>query len=717
MKKSLLIILTLLLSFSVFSQENRITVDFKNQEITDIIYSIADMCEVSVFIDETVTGRTTFHFEDKDFSSAMQRFCEYCQLYMEKKSNIYYFSKIYIKENKQKFDVQAENVNVEQLLIHLSREAKTTILYDMLPNMNVTVRTTNSTLPDILNLIVIKLNGFSVERVGSGYYLCKSSTSTARRNFDSYKLFELDSEKGIYGLDLQSASSLNVIDDLFKKAGKEYSLINVKSVNLEKLYFDNKSFDDLLKLILEQSSCDFSIDNGIYYIFEVRKQDLVKSHKKVEIIKVQHYSVENIVSLIPNEYNAGSFIKADKATNTIYITGSNEEITPIINFINQIDVPLEDRYYQKFTLVNVNVKDVVSIIPKNLLFSEITIVPNSNSFVTQVNKERENELNEYLKILDQKMESYPVNLKYIKSSELLQYLPPSVNKEAVIVTQNDSLIFLNTTKEVYNQFIKELELIDKPKKQIKYQMLVVQQQKSDSFNISGSVGATTETIDNPKHSVSLSEVMNIHFDIISEFGLNFAINFNAQLAENKSHILADTTLNGISGQTVTFANTNTFRFYNADISDANTTTTTIYKTTVKEITTGLNISINGWVSGDGMVTVDVNAQISKRGQATSEKDIPSTSEKKITTNVRTKSGSPVIISGLLQQEDDTESSETPGLAKIPLLGYLFKKEKNSSVETELVIYLIPFVEETEAENELSIMRIKRMYEQYVLEAE
>ena len=211
MKKSLLIILTLLLSFSVFSQENKITVDFKNQEITDIIYSIADMCEVSVFIDETVTGRTTFHFEDKDFSSAMQRFCEYCQLYMEKKSNIYYFSKIYIKENKQKFDVQAENVNVEQLLIHLSREAKTTILYDVLPNMNVTVRTTNSTLPDILNLIVIKLNGFSVERVGSGYYLCKSSTSTARRNFDSYKLFELDSEKGIYGLDLQSASSLNVI--------------------------------------------------------------------------------------------------------------------------------------------------------------------------------------------------------------------------------------------------------------------------------------------------------------------------------------------------------------------------------------------------------------------------------------------------------------------------------------------------------------------------
>ena len=716
MKKRLSIIALVLLSFvHLFAQQNKISVDFRNQEISDIIYSIADMSGISVFLDETVTGKATFHFEDTDFDSAMERFCDYCQLYMTKKNSIYYFSKIQIKENKLKFDVQAENVNVEQFLIHLSRESKTTILYDTLPNINITIRTTSSTLSEILNLIVIKLNGFSVERIGTGYYLCKSSTGNARRNFDSYKLFELDSEKGIYALDLQNASSINVIDDLFKKAGKEYSFINVKPVTLEKLYFDNKPFDDLLKLILEQSSCDYSVDNGIYYIFEVRKQDLVKSHKKIEIIKVENYPVDNILSLIPSELNSGNFVKADKTSNSLYITGSTEEITPIVKFIQQIDVPLEGRYYKKFILVNVNVKDVVTIIPKSLLYSDISIVPNSNSFVTQVTEQREKELDDYLKILDQKMKSYPVNLKYIKSSELLQFLPPSINKEDIVITQNDSLVFLNTTKEVYEQFINELELIDKPKKQIKYQILVVQQQKSDGFNISGSMGASNEEITNPLHLVSLSEIMNIHFDIISEFGLQFALNFNAQLAESKSHILVDTTLNGISGQTVTFANTNTFRFYNADISDATTTTTTIYKTSVKEITSGLNISINGWVSGDGMVTVDVTAQISKQGQASDDKGIPSTSEKKITTNVRTKSGSPVIISGLLQQEEDYESSGTPGLAKIPLLGYLFKKEKNSSVETELIIYLIPFVEETEAENELNTMRVKRLYEKYVME--
>ena len=207
--------------------------------------------------------------------------------------------------------------------------------------------------------------------------------------------------------------------------------------------------------------------------------------------------------------------------------------------------------------------------------------------------------------------------------------------------------------------------------------------------------------------------------MVSIFGGNIAIIllnyfFNANLAEGKSHVLVDTTLNGLSGQTVTFSNTNTYRYLNPEAYEA--TSTTVYKSSIKEITTGLNISINGWVSGDGMITVDVTAQISKQGQSNSDA-IPATSEKKITTNVRTQSGSPIIISGLLQLEEDSTDKGTPGLKDVPLLGYLFKNETNSKADTELVIYLIPFVEETEAENELSIMRIKRMYEQYVLEAE
>ena len=39
--------------------------DFRNQKVSDVIYALADICEESVFVDETVNGNVTFHFEDK----------------------------------------------------------------------------------------------------------------------------------------------------------------------------------------------------------------------------------------------------------------------------------------------------------------------------------------------------------------------------------------------------------------------------------------------------------------------------------------------------------------------------------------------------------------------------------------------------------------------------------------------------------------------------
>lgn len=724
MKKifTIFFILALILSSS-FTQEakenikssNLIQIDFRNQEISDVIYAISDMCGKSVFIDETVKGKVSFKFEDADYDKAVNRFCDYAQIFVEKKDNIYYFSKIKIEQNKSRLSVQCENVNVEQFLVQLSRKTQTTILYDQLPTINITVRTTDSTIVDVLNLITIKLNGFTVERIGTGYYLCKSSTSTAKRNMDSYKLTLVDSEKQIYDLNLQKAQSLNVIDDLFKKGEKEYSFINVKSITIENMFYSNKTFDELLKLLLEQSNCDYSIDNNIYYIFEVQKKDLIKGHKKTQIIHLENYSVETIVNLIPSDFNASSFLKIDRENNSIYITGSTEEITPIINFIKQIDVPLEGRYYKKFTLINANVKEIVPIIPKKLLYSDIIVVPNSNSFITQVTPEREKQLADYLQVVDQKGNAYPVTLKYIKSSDLIQNLPPSVSKELIILTQNDSFIFLNTTEEVYKQFLKELEYIDKPNKQIKYQILVLQKEKNSGLNISGSTSEKyTSEAPSMDHSVNLSNIANITFDIVSEFGINFAVSLNAQISEEKSHILADTTLNGISGKAVSFSNTSTARY---TFNDAKDISTGISSATIKEISSGLNISITGWVSGDGMVTVDVSAEISneKQSASTNSSGMPNTSSKKITTNVRTKSGEPLVIGGLLQQEQRDSDSRVPFLGKIPILGYLFKSKDNSNMESEFVIYLIPFVEDTESSLEKKNSRIKRLYDTYIAE--
>ena len=68
-----LIFFTLLNAMPLCSQESdkSIYMDFRNQKISDIIYSVAEACGESVIMDETVNGSATFRFEDKDFESAI----------------------------------------------------------------------------------------------------------------------------------------------------------------------------------------------------------------------------------------------------------------------------------------------------------------------------------------------------------------------------------------------------------------------------------------------------------------------------------------------------------------------------------------------------------------------------------------------------------------------------------------------------------------------
>lgn len=711
----LLILLSLGFPFYAQEESSSIYMDFRNQKISDIIYSVADVCGKSVIIDETVTGSATFRFEDSDFESALERFARHCSLYVEKNDGVYFVTKVQIRtiENGM-LSVNAEDVQIAPFLNMLSRYTNRTVLSDSLPNTTVTIRVTEASLEDILNLAIVKLPGFCLERIADGFYITKSAGTSSRRSID---IFTMTESGGKFSCNIQKASFANVIEALFKKGCKEYSLLSKPSATLENVSYTDREFNELLSLLLNQCSCDFSVRTDVYYIYEIQKKDVIKKFKETRIIRLKNMSLENLSSVMPNELNAQGFIKQDKSSNSIILTGSASEINPIEEFIKQIDVPLEDRNYKSFYFENANAKDTAALIPKELLLSDIIMLPSDNGFVTQVTNESCAKLSEFIAVIDSRKQSRAVRLKYIKSDELIKSLPQTAGKENVTETSEPTLIFFSGTDSQYEKFLADLNEIDRPKQQIKYQLLVIQRQKTGGLNAGSSFSAeNTDSGAGSSWSGMLSNIFSINFDIISKFGVQFAGSLNAELSEGKSRVLADTTLNGISGESLSFSNTNTTRYRDIIVD----TKGDLYTSTTREISSGLTLSINGWAGGDGMVTVKVDAQVSKQGSSESSSGSnaadampPSTTEKKVSTNVRTKSGEPVVIGGLFQTEEEISEKRAPLLGKIPLLGWLFKKKVVSAVETEFVIYLVPSVEnmaerETLSEKE-NLLRLKRKY--------
>ena len=416
----------LFFAFSLSAQETdtSIYMDFRNQKISDIIYSVAEICGKSVLIDETVTGAATFRFGDKDFESALARFARHCQLYVENNDGVYSVSKVHIESRADgKLAIGTENVMVEPFINMLSRYTNRTILFDSLPNATVTIRAQEASLEDVLNLTIVKLPGFGLERIADGYYITKSGGNLGRRNID---VFTVSEAGGKFSVNIQKAAFANVIETLFKKGKREYALLAKPAVQLENMEYADKDFDGLLNLILYQSNCDCSVNDGIYYIYEIQKKDVVKNFKETRIIQLKNIGTETLSSLLPNELNTAGFIKADKNSNSVILTGSPAEIMSIENFIQKIDVGDTGRNFRSFYLENISVKDAMAAIPKTMLMSDVIVLPSANGFVTQVTNESGDVLSDFLNLLDDKKHNKVVKLKYIKSDELFKALPPSV---------------------------------------------------------------------------------------------------------------------------------------------------------------------------------------------------------------------------------------------------------------------------------------------------
>ena len=691
--------------------------DFRNQNISDILMILADMGKKSIIIDPSVTGTATFYFSDSSFEEALYRFADACNLFYEKRNNAYYVSRVQISMAQDLVSVKAEDVDIEMLIKNISRNVGKTILYDPLPRAAISINSHQSNLKDLLEVIIKKYAEYSVQEENGAFYLKRASDSSSaspgrlgsnaiRKNGD------------LYTMEIQRGSFSSIIVQLFRMGGKEYSLLQRTDSTLDNLYYDKKSFDELLALILEQANCDFIVSNGIYYIYEIQRRDVLKNYKNIMVIQIQNIPVEEAVSLLPSDFSSPSFIKVNKSTNSVYLTGSTTEIEPIANFLGIIDTPSIDKEIMRFELQYLKVSDFFTLLPKELSATGPLAIPDTNSFVVNLSSDMSEKFNAFIGLVDKGNIGTPVHLKYIKSDELVQNLPPSVQKDDVIVSSDPTLVFFRGTEEKRNNFIEHLKLIDQPKPQIRYQLLVIQYQRNDNLNWNRSFTMNGNPAEDHSDIIlgTFSNLVNVQFDVISGFGYQMALQLNLQLGEDRAKVLADTTLNGITGQDIKFENTNTFRYRDTTIDPE--TGKPFYTGVTREIRSGLVLGINGWVSGDGMVTMKVNAVVSKQDEsganASATTNPPPTSERVVNTQVRTKSGTPIVIGGLLQMEKTEMVSKTPFLGSIPLLGKLFRDITRSEITTEMIIYIIPYVHHGDEASPNYDKRLEDYYNKYIL---
>ena len=132
--------------------------------------------------------------------------------------------------------------------------------------------------------------------------------------------------------------------------------------------------------------------------------------------------------------------------------------------------------------------------------------------------------------------------------------------------------------------------------------------------------------------------------------------------------------------------------------------------------TGITLEIEPIVQANGLVDLKISQQLSEarplgEGQNRKEPDILN---REISTSLTLRDGGSLLMGGLISETQSDDQRGVPGIAKLPILGRLFRSDNLDVDRTELIILVIPYVIADHAEGwELT----KRMKEELELHKE
>ena len=468
MKCLAVLLAALFLSIGVAGAQQIKEMEFKNQAIVDILLALAEMSGKSIVPDETVTGTASYYFNETDFETALKIFLTTYKMYSWRDGNIYYVSRVKTTWNKDAgiAALDAEDVELRLIVSALSRGIGKTILSDALPRENITIHVDNAKPVKILEMLMKRFPDYVVESTEDFHYIKRLDASGKPDSRADRPGTIVNCQDGLYSINTDKARLRDLLAEIFKKSGLEYSLFLRTDAILENLHFSGKKLDEILRLVVEQANADYTVEDGIYYVFEIQRADVMKKLKIIHSIPLTYLSVQDLPNLFPQDMASQNLFRLDRNTNTVIFSGSAQEIGPIEDFIRRIDHPLEQKSYYRFDLSYLKVADFVSLLPPQLSGTKPVALPQGNSFVVLLSAENRKMMGDYIDLIDKRQEGVPIHLKYVQSDYLLKNLPPSVAKDDVQATGDSTLIFFNGSEDKLRQFRRELDALDRPAPQI-----------------------------------------------------------------------------------------------------------------------------------------------------------------------------------------------------------------------------------------------------------
>ncbi len=189
-------------------------------------------------------------------------------------------------------------------------------------------------------------------------------------------------------------------------------------------------------------------------------------------------------------------------------------------------------------------------------------------------------------------------------------------------------------------------------------------------------------------------------------GVNFTSLLEALQSQGEVKILSNPRVNLMNGQTALLSVGRSIDIISRVESTTSTGTDTSGQTTfsveTSNILSGIIIGMVPYINDKNEVSLTITPivsdlvtleerQVGQVGQNNIIVSLPTIDLKEMSTTVKVKDGDMIVLGGLITTKESVTEDEVPFLARIPLIGYLFRRHDETKERQELIIMLKPTV--------------------------
>lgn len=266
-------------------------------------------------------------------------------------------------------------------------------------------------------------------------------------------------------------------------------------------------------------------------------------------------------------------------------------------------------------------------------------------------------------------------LRHLKASDAAKLLKGVVPDGAAVADDRQNVVVATGTSEAVESIRSFLAEVDKPAKQVMFEVKVVD---VTPINANSNVGIELGGVD-----LGGQPILDAATYAFARNSIQINARLNFLVSKGSARILATPRLVTLNNREASLLIGQTYPIIYFDIRSGNQQ--------IQTIDVGVKLRMTPTIGADGSITAELHPEYSAIQEFV--QNYPVVANRKVDSTLRVQDGETIVLGGLLREISSETVTKVPLLGDIPILGEIFKNRQKSSQRDEIVFLITPHIVE------------------------